>query len=122
MDYLSKLSDIELDSIGLERENNEVNIKIPDEANIYKMTLGRYLNSEDINKKAIIYERDNGEIETFSFGEIEKLATGLAIKLTHLGYGFGDNIAVHTGQHPDTAIAHMAICKIGGIAVTLSQL
>ena len=30
MDYLSKLSDIELDAIGLERENNEVNIKIPD--------------------------------------------------------------------------------------------
>jgi len=122
MDYLSKFSDIDLDAIGLERENNEVKIKIPDEANIYKMTLGRYLNNEDINKKAIIYEKDNGEIETFSFGEIEKLATGLAIKLTHLGYGFGDNIAVHTGQHPDTAIAHMAICKIGGIAVTLSQL
>ena len=50
MDYLSKLSDIDLDAIGLERENNEVNIKIPDEANIYKMTLGRYLNTEDINK------------------------------------------------------------------------
>ena len=60
MDYLSKLSDIELDAIGLERENNEVKIKIPDEANIYKMTLGRYLNTEDINKKAIIYEKDNG--------------------------------------------------------------
>ena len=29
---------------------------------------------------------------------------------------------MHTGQHPDTAIAHMAVCKLGAVAVTLSQL
>ena len=50
------------------------------------------------------------------------MSHGLASKLSSLGYKFGSYVAIHTGQHPDTAIAHMAICKIGGVAVTLSQL
>lgn len=122
MDYLSKLTNEELFEIGLTRQNGKIKINIPPETNIYKMTLGNYLNDENINNPAIIYEHQNGQIQSFTFGQVEEMAHGLASKLDSLGYGFGSNIAIHTGQHPDTAIAHMAICKIGGVAVTLSQL
>jgi len=122
MDYLSKLTNEELFEIGLTRQNGKIKINIPPETNIYKMTLGNYLNDENINNPAIIYEHQNGQIQSFTFGQVEEMAHGLASKLDSLGYGFGSNIAIHTGQHPDTAVAHMATCKIGGVAVTLSQL
>ena len=122
MDYLSKLTNEELFEIGLTRQNGKIKINIPPETNIYKMTLGNYLNDENINNPAIIYEHQNGQTQSFTFGQVEEMAHGLASKLDSLGYGFGSNIAIHTGQHPDTAVAHMAICKIGGVAVTLSQL
>ncbi|MEM7615313.1 MAG: AMP-binding protein, partial [Pseudomonadota bacterium] len=63
-----------------------------------------------------------GAIHRQSFAEVEAAATNLAAYLGHLGYGRGDLIGLHTGQHPDTAVAHMAICKLGAVAVTLSQL
>jgi acetyl-CoA synthetase len=122
MDYLSKLSEEELFEIGLIRQNGKIEINIPPETNIYKMTLGNYLNDHNINNHAIIFENQYGQIQNFTFGQVEEMAHGLASKLASLGYRFGSNIAIHTGQHPDTAIAHMAICKIGGVAVTLSQL
>ena len=122
MDYLSKLSTSELFDIGLIRQSGKIEINIPPETNIYKMTLGNYLDDEYINNPAIIFEHQNGKIQSFTFGQVEEMAHGLASKLDSLGYGFGSNVAIHTGQHPDTAIAHMAICKIGGVAVTLSQL
>ena len=122
MDYLSNLTNEKLFEIGLTRQNGKIKINIPPETNIYKMTLGNYLNDENINNPAIIYEHQNGQIQSFTFGQVEEMAHGLASKLDSLGYGFGSNIAIHTGQHPDTAVAHMATCKIGGVAVTLSQL
>ncbi len=48
--------------------------------------------------------------------------TGLAATLRRLGYGRGDRIGLHCGQHRATAVAHMAVAMIGGIAITLSQL
>ena len=122
MDYLSKLSDDELFEIGLVKKNGSIEIDIPADANIYKMTLGNYLSNEHSKKIAISYEDQKGKIIKFTFDEVEKMSHGLASKLSSLGYKFGSYIAIHTGQHPDTAIAHMAICKIGGVAVTLSQL
>ena len=122
MDYLSKLSDDELFEIGLVKKNGSIEIEIPTDANIYKMTLGNYLSNEHSKKIAISYEDQKGKIIKFTFDEVEKMSHGLASKLSSLGYKFGSYVAIHTGQHPDTAIAHMAICKIGGVAVTLSQL
>ena len=122
MDYLSKLSDDKLFEIGLVKKNGSIEIEIPADANIYKMTLGNYLSNEHSKKIAISYEDQKGKIIKFTFDEVEKMSHGLASKLSSLGYKFGSYVAIHTGQHPDTAIAHMAICKIGGVAVTLSQL
>ena len=94
----------------------------PEDANIYHMTLGLHLGPEARERPAMIYERPDGQVEVQSFAEVEAAATSLAARLADLGYGRGSLIGLHTGQHPDTAIAHMAVCKLGGTAVTLSQL
>lgn len=122
MSYLDQLSDIELKALRLEQNDGDVRIVIPQDANIYHMTLGRHLGPEDRDRAAIIFEDPQGQIQSQSFAEVERAATSLAARLAALGYGRGDHIGLHTGQHPDTAVAHMAICKLGAVAVTLSQL
>ncbi|GAB5447598.1 AMP-binding protein [Gymnodinialimonas sp.] len=91
-------------------------------ANIYHMTLGKHLSSEMQHRPAMIFEDAHGQAHVQTFAEVERAATSLAASLKALGYGRGDLIGIHTGQHPDTAVAHMAVCKLGGVAVTLSQL
>ena len=106
------------------RKNSEgaFDITWPADYNLYGATVGRYLDPEHRDRPAMIFEDSEGNVIRMTFAEVDAAATGLAAKLRDLGYGKGDPVALHTGQHPDTAIGHMAICKIGGIAVTLSQL
>lgn len=122
MDYLEKLAEDELRELNLDRSSGSLRITWPQSANIYHMTLGKHLGPDNRDRTAIVYETPDGDLEEMSFAQVERAASGLAACLANLGYGPGDLIALHTGQHPDTAVAHMAICKLGGIAVTLSQL
>ncbi|MEX0345550.1 MAG: AMP-binding protein [Rhizobiaceae bacterium] len=122
-DYLDNLSSEDLSELNLVRHGpGAYSIEWPQDYNIFEATVGRYLGPQDRNKPAMIFEAPDGSVSTQSFAEIDSAATALAATLRVLGYGSGDPIAIHTGQHPDTGIAHMAIAKMGGIAVTLSQL
>lgn len=116
------LSDAELAALNLSRCAGVLQVSWRPEANIYHMTLGRHLGPIARDRVALIFETQQGKVETQSFAEVDRAATGLAATLRGLGYGRGDLIALHTGQHPDTAVAHMAVCKLGAVAVTLSQL
>jgi len=121
--YLDTLSPDALAALHLTRDApGRYAITWPADYNIYTATVGRYLGREDRDKPAMIFEAADGGVTTMSFAEVDAAATGLAAELRKLGYGKGDPVALHTGQHPDTGIGHMAIAKIGAIAVTLSQL
>lgn len=111
-----------LKALNLRPKGDGYQIIWPDDVNIFHMTIGQYLGPEHRNKPAMIFEEADGNVETQSFGDIDQRATNLAAHLRTLGYGRGSLIGIHTGQHPDTATAHMAVCKLGGTAVTLSQL
>lgn len=111
-----------LEALNLRHRNDGYDIIWPDNVNIFHMTIGQYLGPEHRDKPAMIFEGVDGNIETQSFADIDRRATNLAAYLRSLGYGRGSLIGIHTGQHPDTATAHMAVCKLGGTAVTLSQL
>ena len=116
------LSEADLARLNLVREADALRIRWPEGTNIYHMTLGRHLGSNDRTRTALIYESPDGSVTRQSFAEVDRAATGLAATLREMGYGRGDYVALHSGAHPDTAVAHMAICKIGAVAVTLSQL
>lgn len=122
-DYLTTLRAEQLAALHLARNaDGGHGITWPADYNIYNATVGRFLGPDDRDRPAMIFEASDGTVTRMTFGEVDAAATGLATTLRDLGYGKGDPVALHTGQHPDTAIGHMAICKIGGIAVTLSQL
>ena len=114
--------DEDLARIGLKREGTALAIHIPTDANIHAMTVGRQLDRGHADAPAMIYERPDGSLERWTFGEIDAAATALAAHLRQLGVGRGDPVGLHTGMRPETGIAHMAVCKLGAVAVTLSQL
>lgn len=121
--YLDHLSSDALAGLKLSKgKSGDYAITWPADYNVYSATVGRYLGKADRDKPAMIFETPDGKITTQTFAQVDAAATGLASKLRQLGFGKGDPIGLHTGQHPDTGIGHMAIAKIGGIAVTLSQL
>lgn len=111
-----------LDDLNLTAVGDGYKINLPDDANIFHMTLGKYLGAQTRDNPAMIYEQPDGHVTVQSFAEVDRAATNLAAALRNLGYGRDSLIGIHTGQHPDTATAHMAVCKLGGTAVTLSQL
>ncbi|WP_293445347.1 AMP-binding protein [Planktotalea sp.] len=122
-DYLQSLSPDVLADLHLKQDaSGKYQIKWPADYNIYTATVGRFLGPDDRDKPAMIFEVEDGSVTTLSFADVDTAASSLAAELRRMGYGKGDPIALHTGQHPDTGIGHMAIAKIGGIAVTLSQL
>jgi acetyl-CoA synthetase len=57
-----------------------------------------------------------------SFGELAEASNRLANALMTEGIGAGDRVALILSQRPETAIAHIAIYKLGAIAVPLSAI
>ena len=115
-------NDDALTKIGLERVGSKIAIVIPDDANLYDMTVGAQIAAGRADAPALVFETADGNLQHWSFGDVDAQATALAADLRRRGYGRGDYIGLHTGMRPETAIAHMAICKLGATAVTLSQL
>ncbi len=122
MNELTTLNSETLSRLNLQNDGDQWRIVWPDDTNIYHMTLGRHLGADSRDRTAMIFEQADGSVSTLTFVEVDTASTNLAAALRDLGYRRGDLIGLHTGQHPDTAIAHMAVCKLGAVAVTLSQL
>ncbi|NUZ05494.1 AMP-binding protein [Schlegelella sp. ID0723] len=71
---------------------------------------------------AVIYEHEDGTRADFSFGELESASRRLAAALTQLGVARGDRVAIVMPQRFETAVAHMAIYRLGAVAMPLSML
>jgi acetyl-CoA synthetase len=71
---------------------------------------------------ALIYEDENGRTEKYTFWDIKRLSNRLANALRASGIARGDRVAILLPQCPETAIAHIAIYKLGAIAVPLFTL
>jgi acetyl-CoA synthetase len=71
---------------------------------------------------ALIHKPAAGERVEYTFAEIRRLSNQAANLMLSAGLRRGDRIAVLIPQMPETAIAHVAIYKIGAIAVPLFSL
>ena len=76
----------------------------------------------DPQRLALVHVLPDGAIEEWSFDDIRRRANRLANALHGVGVQRGDRVAILLGQHPDTAVAHVAIYAIGAIAVPLFAL
>ncbi len=76
----------------------------------------------DPNRLAILNVRADGTHETITFGRLRETSNRLANTLAAHGIARGDRVAVLLPQTPEAAIAHIAIYKLGAVAVPLAIL
>ncbi|TMD86134.1 MAG: AMP-dependent synthetase, partial [Chloroflexi bacterium] len=71
---------------------------------------------------ALIHQRIDGSLERYSFGRLTELSNRFASGLSGAGIRGGDRVAIVLPQLPATAIAHLAVYKLGAIAIPMSTL
>ncbi|MFE0839667.1 acyl-CoA synthetase [Achromobacter insolitus] len=71
---------------------------------------------------ALIYEKSDGAQSRYTFDEIKALSNRLAHSLGRHGVKRGDRVAVYLPQAPETAVTHIAVYKMGAVAVPLFTL
>jgi len=76
----------------------------------------------DEQREALIYENASGAVEGFTFHDLKKMSNALANGLKAHGIGLGDRVGILLSQSPETAISHIAVYKLGAIAVPLFTL
>ena len=90
---------------------------LPERFNIGVAACDRHATGE--GRLALVYEAPDGTVERFSFDDLKRLSNRCANALSGMGIGPGDRVGVLLPQRPETAIAHLAIYKLGAVAVPL---
>lgn len=76
----------------------------------------------DAARTAIFNVRADGKVEEVSYGALREASNRLANALAARGIGRGDRVAILLPQEPAVAISHIAIYKLGAIALPLAML
>ena len=95
--------------------------EIPDRFNIGVAVADRWAAREP-DRIALLEYRQNGEAQRLSYGELARQSNALANALKKRGISRGDRVALLLPQCFETVIAHVAIYKLGAIAVPLALL
>jgi acetyl-CoA synthetase len=78
--------------------------------------------ADEPHRRALIFENQEGTVSEYTFAELSKLSNQLANGLAAHGIKRGDRVGILLGQCPETAITHLAVYKIGAIAIPLFTL
>jgi acetyl-CoA synthetase len=95
--------------------------EIPERYNIAADACDRHAEATP-DAVALIYETEAGEVRTYTFRELRRLADRCANMLAAHGLKRGDRLGVLLGQAPETAIAHLACWKLGAISIPMFTL
>lgn len=71
---------------------------------------------------ALIYEDESGQVEKYTFWDLMRLSNRLANLLSAQGIKRGDRVGIMLPQCVEAGLAHLAIYKLGAIAVPLFTL
>jgi acetyl-CoA synthetase len=94
--------------------------RIPTIFNIAQACCDRW--ADGSGRAALIHIRADGGQERITFDALREASARIANVLREKGVGRGDRVAVLLAQGPEAAIAHLAIYRLGAIAVPLFQL
>ncbi|WP_407540058.1 acetate--CoA ligase [Deinococcus radiomollis] len=85
------------------------------QTNIAYNALDRNVNAGLGNKRAIVWEGENGEVRTFTYAELLEQVKRAANVLLNLGVVKGDRVTLYLPMIPEAAIAMLACARIGAI-------
>ena len=71
---------------------------------------------------AMSWEHEDGRRADHSYRQLHRAADRLAHALARLGVARGDRVAIVMPQRFETAVAHIAVYRLGGVAMPLSML
>jgi acetyl-CoA synthetase len=95
--------------------------QVPAQFNIGVEVCDRW-SERDPRKLAIVATRPDGGTQDISYGWLRETSNRLANTLAAHGVGRGDRVAILLPQAPEVAAIHIAIYKLGGIALPLATL
>lgn len=87
--------------------------------NITHNCLDKRIGTPAEHKAALIYESEDGETRTLTYGQLDREVNKTANALRSIGLGKGDAIGLFMPMIPEIVIALLAIAKIGGIILPL---
>ena len=105
---------------GFETLHEEFRWRIPEFYNMGVDVCDRHAARAD--RTALFLENADGQCRTLTFGELKTRAQQLANGLRRLGLQRGDRVGIILPQRAETALAHIALWKLGCISVPLSVL
>jgi acetyl-CoA synthetase len=71
---------------------------------------------------AVRWEHEDGRAANFSYAQLDEGSRRAAAALRRLGVRRGDRVAIVMPQRFETAVAHMAVYRLGAVAMPLSML
>jgi acetyl-CoA synthetase len=95
--------------------------QVPARFNIAEVCCTRWAR-ETPQAVAIHDEHEDGRCRAFSYAELDAAADRLAAALRRHGVERGDRVAIVMPQRFETAVAHIAIYRLGAVAMPLSML
>jgi acetyl-CoA synthetase len=105
-------------SDGYEARRSSFSWQIPADFNIAAACIDRH----DPGSPALLARGHDGSTLSVSFGEVAALASRVANALRGLGVAPGDRVAIVLAQRLETAVAHIAVYRLGAVAVPMSVL
>lgn len=73
----------------------------------------------DPARPAILWEGEEGNVRTFTYGELASQVRAASTGLRRLGVSKGDAVAIHLPMMPETVVALLAAAEVGAVAVPL---
>jgi len=87
--------------------------------NIVLNCLDRHRDTPTMDKPAVVWEGESGEVREWSYTRLDTEVCRLAEGLRGLGLGRGDVVGIYMPMLPETMAAFLAVAKIGGIVLPL---
>ncbi|MGR8921108.1 MAG: AMP-binding protein [Gammaproteobacteria bacterium] len=78
--------------------------------------------ADDAGRVALVYEDQDKQVHTYTFGDVRRYANQFANTLLGRGLGRGDRVTLLLAQDPECAIAHVACWKAGMVSGPCSVL
>jgi len=94
---------------------------VPEQFNIAEVCCARWTRDTP-RAVAIRYEHEDGSTSTHSYADLHHSANRLANALRRLGVARGDRVAIVMPQRFETAVAHIALYRLGAVGMPLSML
>jgi acetyl-CoA synthetase len=89
------------------------------ETNLVLNTLDKHRGGPVMEKPAIVWESEAGEVRSWSYAELDAESCRLAAALRRRGVGKGDVVAIYLPLLPHTVAAFYAIARLGALAMPL---